>query len=82
MYPNAFEMPLNLYRYCYLNELTITGIYISPYTFPRAVQIMPRYKLEDFTAGVFDLDDAEEAFRQQLTGKHPKILIRCNKIDG
>ena len=81
MYPNTFEMPLNLYKYCYKNELTISGIYISPYTFPRAVQILPRYKLEDFTSGIYDLDDVEEAFRQQLTGKYPKILIRCNKME-
>ena len=81
MYPNAFEMPLNLYKYCYKNELTITGIYISPYTFPRAVQILPHFKLEDFTAAIYDLDYVEEAFRQQITGKYPKILIRCNKID-
>jgi len=81
MYPNNFDMPLNLYKYCYKNELTITGIYISPYTFPRAVQLLPRYQLEDLTTGVFDLNDVEEAFRQQLGGKYPKILIRCNTIE-
>jgi len=35
MYPNSFEMPLNLYKYCYHNELTITGIYVS-HTLSRA----------------------------------------------
>jgi (R,R)-butanediol dehydrogenase/meso-butanediol dehydrogenase/diacetyl reductase/L-iditol 2-dehydrogenase len=75
-------MPLNLYQYCYKNELTISGTYISPYTFPRAVQMISKYQLEDFTQGVFDIDDAEEAFRQQLTGKYIKVLIRCNRIDG
>ncbi|MDR0491274.1 MAG: alcohol dehydrogenase catalytic domain-containing protein [Oscillospiraceae bacterium] len=82
MYPNDYEMPLNLYKYCYANELTITGIYVSPYAFPRAAQIMPRLQLDDFVASVFDIDDAEEAFKTQISGKYPKILIRCNHFDG
>ena len=81
MYPNDFEMPLNLYKYCYANELTITGTQISPYAFPRAMQIMPRMELEDFIKGVFDIDDAEEAFMTQVSGKYPKILIKCNDFD-
>lgn len=82
MYPNDFEMPLNLYKYCYANELTITGTYISPYAFTRALQIMPRMQLGDFINKVFEIDDAEQAFKAQISGKYPKILIRCNKIDG
>ena len=82
MYPHDFEMPLNLYKYCYENELTITGTMISPYTFPRASQVMHRFMLDEFTSAVFDIDDAEEAFMTQVSGKHPKILIRCNEIAG
>lgn len=82
MYPNDFEMPLNLYKFCYYNELEITGLYVAPYAFPRALQLMPRMQLDDFTQKVFDIDDAEAAFEAQISGKYPKILIRCNKIDG
>jgi len=82
MYPADYEMPLNLYKYCYENELTITGTNISPYAFPRAAQIMPRMQLEDFYSKVFELDDIENAFMAQLSGKYPKILIRCNHFDG
>jgi (R,R)-butanediol dehydrogenase/meso-butanediol dehydrogenase/diacetyl reductase/L-iditol 2-dehydrogenase len=78
MYPNSFEMPLNLYKYFYKNELTVTGTYISPYTFPRAVQLINKYKLEDFTQCVYRLDDVEEAFRQHLGGKYLKVLLCCN----
>ncbi|NMA24110.1 MAG: alcohol dehydrogenase, partial [Clostridiales bacterium] len=62
-------------------ELTITGIYISPYTFPRAWQVFPKFKLEDFTSTVFPIDQAEEAFKAQISGKHVKILIECNKLE-
>jgi len=81
MYPNDFEMPLNLAKYCYSKELTITGIYVSPYAFTRACQIMPRMQLDDFISAVFDIDDVEEAFMTQLSGKYPKILIRCNHFE-
>ena len=37
-------------------------------------------QLEDFTAKVFDIDDAEAAFEAQISGKWHKILIRCNKL--
>lgn len=82
MYPNDFEMPLNLYQYCYFNELTISGYYVAPYCFPRAAQIMSRFDLEDLTAKVFEIDAAVAAFEAQVSGKYPKILIRCNKIEG
>lgn len=82
MYPNTYEMPLNLYQYCYFHELTISGLYVAPYAFPRAAQILPRMQLNDFISQVYDIDDAEEAFRAQISGKYPKILIRCNQIEG
>ncbi|NLV50874.1 MAG: alcohol dehydrogenase catalytic domain-containing protein [Clostridiales bacterium] len=82
MYPNDYEMPLNLYKFCYYNEITISGLYVAPYAFPRALQILPRMRYDDFITKVFDLEDAEAAFEAQITGKWPKILIRCNKIEG
>lgn len=81
MYPNTYEMPLNLYKYCYYNELNITGMYVAPYAFPRALSMLPKLQLDDFTSKIFDIDDAEEAFKAQVSGKWPKILIRCNKLD-
>ena len=81
MYPNEYEMPLNLYKFLYANELTLTGMYVSPYAFPRAWQIFPRFQLEEFTSTVFSIDDAEEAFKAQVSGKHIKILIECNKFE-
>jgi (R,R)-butanediol dehydrogenase/meso-butanediol dehydrogenase/diacetyl reductase/L-iditol 2-dehydrogenase len=82
MFPRDFDMPLNLYDYCYRNELTITGTYISPYAFPRAVQLLNRMQLDDFTSAVFPIDDAEKAFAEHMSGKHVKVIIKCNDIEG
>jgi L-iditol 2-dehydrogenase len=81
MYPHDFEMPLGLSDYLYLRELTLTGIFVSPYAFPRALQILPRLRLEEFTEAVFDFDDAVAAFEAHVSGRHPKVVIRCNEID-
>lgn len=80
MFPKNYEMPLNLYEKCYWNELTISGIYIAPYAFPRALQILPRMKLEKFTNKIFTIDQAVEAFEAQNSGEYPKILIKCNDL--
>ena len=76
MYPADFEMPLNLSDYLYLKELTLTGVFVSPYAFPRALQVLPHLDLDELTAAVFDLEDAAEAFeahieRRAPQGRHP-----------
>ncbi|HCU77764.1 MAG TPA: alcohol dehydrogenase [Microbacterium sp.] len=81
MYPAEFEMPLNLSDYLYLKELTLTGVFVSPYAFPRALQILPHLDVDELTAAVFDLDDASEAFAAHVSGAHPKVVIRCNRFE-
>ncbi len=81
MYPAQFEMPLNLSDYLYLKELTLTGVFVSPYAFPRALQVLPQLELDELLEAVFDLDDAAEAFAAHMSGLHPKVVIRCNRIE-
>ncbi|GAA1957821.1 zinc-dependent alcohol dehydrogenase [Microbacterium deminutum] len=81
MYPADFEMPLNLSDYLYLKELTITGVFVSPYAFPRALQILPHLELGEMTEAVFPLEQATEAFAVHVSGAYPKVIIRCNDID-
>lgn len=82
MYPGDYEFPLNIYQYCYANELTITGLFVAPYTYPRAAQILPTLNLDAFTGAVYDIDDAVEAFDAHMSGKYPKVLIRGNEFEG
>lgn len=80
MYPHDFEMPLNLSDYLYLKELTITGVFVSPYAFPRALQLLPYLDVDELTAAVFPLERAVEAFAAHINGLHPKIVVRCNEL--
>ena len=61
-----------------VKEITVTGVMVAPYAYPRALQLLPRLNLKCLTETVFDLDDGVAAFDAQLTGKYPKILIKCN----
>ncbi|MFC6355979.1 zinc-dependent alcohol dehydrogenase [Luethyella okanaganae] len=80
MYPNDYELPLNLADYLYQRELTLTGVFVAPYAFPRAMQLLPQLQLTELTQAVFPLEDASEAFEAHLSGRHPKVVIRCNDL--
>ncbi|WP_258935456.1 zinc-binding dehydrogenase [Nesterenkonia pannonica] len=79
MYPEDYDLPLNLSTYLYRKELTLTGVFVSPYTFPRALRLLDELDLEPFLQSVFDLEDAAAAFETHLSGLHPKVVIRCSR---
>lgn len=83
MFPNEYKLPLNLYEYIYSREITITGTYCSHYNFQRSVQMLPEMDFSAFLGEgqIFDIDDCEAAFAAHLSGKYPKIIIRCNQLD-
>lgn len=80
-YSMDYELPLNLTEFTFMRELTITGTFVAPYAFPRALQILPKLQLEAFTQLVFPLDQAPEAFEAHLRGDAPKVLVQPNIID-
>jgi (R,R)-butanediol dehydrogenase/meso-butanediol dehydrogenase/diacetyl reductase len=80
MFPVNYDMPFNLYDKCYWRELTVSGIFVAPYSFPRALQILPRFNLNPFVSKIFTINRVEEAFAAQVTGEYTKILIKCNDI--
>ena len=79
MYPNDYEIPINMFTHFYRNEITMTGMILSPYTFPRSVALLPRLDLKPFVQKYFYIDDCTEAFLTHLSGEYPKILMLCNK---
>jgi len=81
-YPPGFELPLDLNAQFYRRRLTLTGTRVNPDAFLRSLLILPRMQLDDFTEAVYDLDDVQEAFEAHMSGRHAKILVRCNRIDG
>jgi len=76
VFPIDFNMPLNLYS-LYAKELTIKGVFLAPYSFPRAVNMLPKLELEPLISHRFPLGEAERIFTVQETGDAVKIMVEC-----
>ena len=73
MYPNSYEMPLNLYQHA-IKRLTITGLLFHP--IPIRAQLLLPNETDPFVEKVFKIDEAI-AFAARFC-KYLKILIQCN----
>jgi len=78
MYPGDYEMPFNLLEFMYRKDLTLTGLFLSPHTFPRSVQLMENLDLDPFIEASFPLEEISEAFNVHMSGKYPKVVVNCN----
>jgi (R,R)-butanediol dehydrogenase / meso-butanediol dehydrogenase / diacetyl reductase len=74
MYPNGAEVgvPPSL---MYDKELTIRGVFVSPYSFERALNLLPVLNLEPLIS-IMPIEQIDEAFHMLLAGKGVKVLIK------
>jgi len=61
--------------YMYTKELTIRSIFTSPYSFPRALNLLPKLELRPLITHIIPLNDIKQAFDLYKEGKSVKILI-------
>ena len=78
MYDDGYAMTVPMTDVFYDRNLTLTATKVAPYCFPRAVQILSRMDLDDFSGASFPLTEARAAFDAFLTGDHLKVIINCN----
>ncbi len=60
----------------YAKELTITSTFVSPYSFPRALAMLPKLELKSLITDIVPLKDIKKAFELHKAGKSIKILIK------
>jgi (R,R)-butanediol dehydrogenase/meso-butanediol dehydrogenase/diacetyl reductase len=60
----------------YAKELTITSTFVSPYSFPRALALLPKLEIKPLITDIVPLKDIKKAFELHKTGKSIKILIQ------
>jgi 2-desacetyl-2-hydroxyethyl bacteriochlorophyllide A dehydrogenase len=75
VYPEDAEIALKPFH-MYANELTIRSVFCSPYCFPRALDLLPKLKLDTIISDIIPLQDIEKAFELHKKGKSIKILIK------
>jgi 2-desacetyl-2-hydroxyethyl bacteriochlorophyllide A dehydrogenase len=77
VYPMNFELPIKPFD-LYARELTVHGVFMSPYLFPRTIALLPKLKLRPLVSKIYPLDEVVEAFEEQKRGQNIKILIKSN----
>lgn len=76
VYPTDFTVPMSPFT-MYLKELTVKGVFFSPYAFPRAINMLPRLELDSLISHRFPLAEAYKAFEAHERGDTVKIMIEC-----
>jgi 2-desacetyl-2-hydroxyethyl bacteriochlorophyllide A dehydrogenase len=74
MYPNGAEVGVQPH-YMYQHELTIKSVFVSPYAFTRALNLLPVLDLEPLIS-IKPLEKIDEAFHELLAGKGIKVLMK------
>lgn len=75
--PN-YHLPVDMFRFVN-DEITISGIYQSPYVFPRVMSILPKLDLRDQTEAIYPIENIEEAWEAHMSKRYPKIVLKVSK---
>jgi (R,R)-butanediol dehydrogenase/meso-butanediol dehydrogenase/diacetyl reductase/L-iditol 2-dehydrogenase len=75
VYPKDEEIGVPAF-YMYAKELTIRSVFVSPYCFPRAFNLLPKLELKPLITDIVPLKDIKKAFELHKKGKSIKILVQ------
>ena len=75
VYPKDEEIGVPAF-YMYAKELTIRSVFVSPYCFPRAFNLLPKLVLKPRITDIVPLKDIRKAFELHKKGKSIKILVQ------
>jgi len=73
-YTEGFDVGVPIF-YMYSKELSIHSVKLAPYSFPRALQMLPKLNLKPMIT-VYPLADVVKAFEAHKKGKDIKILLK------
>ena len=79
MYDMNYNLPLNLFKYCYHKEITVKGMFLAQLVFERAVEMMARMNFRPLISKVYSLDECNQAYQDQLSGQYAKLVFDCQK---
>ena len=76
VYPADFTIPISPFM-MYTKEMTIKAVFFSPYTFPRAINMLGKLDLVSLITHRFTLAEAHKAFDAHETGEAVKVMVNC-----
>ena len=74
VYPMDLLIPVSPFI-MYTKELTIKGVFFSPYTFPRTINLLPKLELESLISHHIPLDESPGIFDLYESGEAIKIMV-------
>jgi 2-desacetyl-2-hydroxyethyl bacteriochlorophyllide A dehydrogenase len=74
VYPADAEVGVRPF-YLYSKELTIRSILVSPYSFSRAMQMLPKLNLKPLIT-IYPIDEVVQAFAALKAGKGVKVMLK------
>lgn len=77
VFPVNFTMPVNLYT-IYAKEMTIKGVFLAPYAFPRAIELLPKIDVESLISHTVKLSDSPRIFELHEREDAVKIMVDCD----
>lgn len=60
----------------FIKELTIRSVLLSPYSFPRALNMLPKLHLDPIISNIIPLQDADKAFALYAQGEQIRVLLK------
>ena len=75
VYPYDAQIPVKPFQ-LYLKELTIRAVWLSPYSFHRTLNLLPKLNIGHLVTDIYPLDEIAEAFRNHEKGQSIKTLIK------
>jgi 2-desacetyl-2-hydroxyethyl bacteriochlorophyllide A dehydrogenase len=79
VYPSDYFLPVNLLD-MYFKEASIQAMYVNPFNWPKAVELMPLLKMEKLIGKVMPLSEFNAAFNVEFPKAiYPRILLDCQK---
>lgn len=75
VYPHEETIPFSPFD-LYASELTIRSAMVSPYSFPRSINLLQRLDVEPLISAVYPLEQITDAFENHRGGTAIKTLIR------
>jgi (R,R)-butanediol dehydrogenase/meso-butanediol dehydrogenase/diacetyl reductase/L-iditol 2-dehydrogenase len=76
-YPNGYLLPVPVTLLFGPKEMIFSGVFRSPYAFPRAFQLLPKLDLEPLAKYIYPMEQAQEAFIAHCSRRHVKTIIKC-----
>lgn len=74
VYPDEATVPVNPFH-LYATEMTIRAVNVSPYSFPRAVELLSKLDLAPLISGIYPLTELDEVLRTFRGSPRIKTLI-------